>query len=184
MSTIRHDILISSQRYQFMDEAVQPVTKHPLFVSKLQKITHIALDTISTKLHNKVQVIFVATDKKIIKKLTILPRTKETCVTEIWEPEIDTKSNILIMQFLKHAESLYIGTENAIIRVRAYHCARHSSKANCLLAMDPYCGWNDLQQACTPPPDGDPLKRFWIQQANECSILSSPINGIIDSFYL
>lgn len=177
MSSIRHDVFISSQRYQFMDEAVQAVTKHPLYVSKLEKITHIALDTIPTKLHSKVQVIFVTTDKKLIKKLMILPRTEETCVTEIWDPEIDPQSNILTMQFLKHTESLYIGTENSIIRLRAYHCARHSSKANCLLAMDPYCGWNDLQQACTHPPDGDPLKRFWIQQANDCPILSSPING-------
>lgn len=146
MSSMRHDILISSQRYQFMDEAIQPSTTHPLFVSKLERITHIALDTISTKLHNKVQVIFVATDKNIIKKLTILPRTKELCVTEIWEPEIDKTSKILIMQFLKHSESLYLGSENAVIRIPAYHCARHSSKTNCLSSMDPYCGWNDLAQ--------------------------------------
>lgn len=129
-----------------MDEAVQPITVHPLFVSKLEKITHIALDTIPTKLHNKMQVIFVATDKKLIKKLTILPRTMELCVTEIWEPEIVKKSKILVMQYLKHAESLYIGTENSIVRIPAYHCARHSSKTNCLSSMDPYCGWNDLLQ--------------------------------------
>lgn len=160
-----------------MDEAVQPITVHPLFVSKLEKLTHIALDAISTKLHNKIQVIFVATDKKLIKKLTILPRTKELCVTEIWEPEIDRKSKILVMQYLKHAESLYIGTENSIVRIPAYHCARHSSKTNCLSSMDPYCGWNDLLQECTPPPNGDPHKRFWIQQASECPMLSSLIDG-------
>lgn len=160
-----------------MDDAVQPIIAHPLFVSKLEILTHIAIDTIATKLHNKVHVVFVATDRNLIKKLTILPRTKETCVVEIWEPEMSMNSNILILQFLKHTESLYIGTDNSIIRVPAHQCARHLSKANCILAMDPYCGWDDLQQACSPPPDGDPLKRFWIQQANECSILTSPING-------
>lgn len=177
MSSIRQDIWTSSQLYQFMDEAVQPVTTHPLFVSKLEKISHIALDTTPTKLHNKVQIMFVATDQNLIKKLTILPRTRETCVIEIWQPKIDQNSKILGIHFLKHTESLYIGTTHSIIRVSAQHCARHSSKDNCLLSMDPYCGWNDLQQACTPPPDGDPLKRFWIQKANECSILSSPIDG-------
>lgn len=174
---MRHDFLISSQRFQFMDDAIHPITIHPLFVSKLEKIIHIALDSIPTKLHNRVQVIFVATDKNLIKKLTILPRTNEVCETEIWEPEIDNSSKILNMQFLKHTESLYIGTEKSIVRIPASHCARHSSKANCLLSMDPYCGWNDLQQVCTPPPDNDPLKRFWIQQANECPTLSSPIDG-------
>lgn len=176
MSSIRHDIWISSQRYQLMDEAVQPITTHPVFISKLKRITHIALDSVPTKLHNKVQVIFVATDQNLIKKLLILPRTNETCVIEIWKPKIEGNSRILIMQYLKHTESLYIGTENSIIRIPAQYCARHS-KTNCLLAMDPYCGWNDLQQECTTPPDGDPLKRFWIQHANECAVLTSPIDG-------
>lgn len=177
ISSLRHDLLFSSQRYQLMDDAVQPVTLNPLFISELEKITFIALDTIATKQHNKVQVIFIATDKNLIKKLSIQPRTNELCVIEIWKPKIEEDAKILVMQFLKHTESLYIGTQNAIIRVPAQHCARHKTKANCLIAMDPYCGWNDLQQACTAPPDGDALKRFWIQQANECPVLTSPIDG-------
>lgn len=182
MSSKRHEILISSHRFQLMDEAVQPLTVHPLFVSKLERLTHIALDTISTKLHNKVQIIFVATDQNLIKKLSILPRTRESCVVEIWEPQIGQNSKLLTLQFLKQTESLYIGTENSIYRISAQHCSRHISKANCLSSMDPYCGWNDLEQACTAPPDNDPLKRFWIQQANECPVTTSPIDGGFSSW--
>lgn len=175
--TMSHDIWTSSQRYQLMDEAVNPITTYPLHISKLETFTHIALDTIPTKLHDKVQIIFVATDQNLVKKIAIFPSKKETCLIEIWEPEMDKTSKILSLQFLKHTESLYISTKNSIIRVPVQHCDRHKSKANCFLSMDPYCGWDDLQQVCSAAPDGDPQKRFWIQPALNCSIRSSPING-------
>lgn len=176
ISSLRHDSLVGSQ-YQLMDQAIQPMTHQPLFVSKLERFTYIALDTIATKLHHRVQIMYVATETNLVKKLSILARTKETCLVEIWQPEVDTISKISSLQYLKHTESLYIGTEKSIIRIPAQHCSRHLSKANCLNSMDPYCGWNDLKQACTPPPDGDPLKRFWFQYANECPLSTAPIDG-------
>lgn len=172
-----HDYMIGSPYYQLMDDSIQAMTQEPLYVSKLERFTHIALDSIATKQHTKVQIIYVATEKNLIKKLSILPRTSETCVIEVWQPNADASSKILSIDYLKHSESLYIGMDTSIVRIPAQHCARHLTKANCLNAMDPYCGWNDLQQDCTPPPEGDPLKRFWIQQSDECPVASAPIDG-------
>lgn len=172
-----HDYMIGSPYYQLMDESVPAMTQEPLFVSKLERFTHIALDSIATKQHQQVQIIYVATDTNLVKKLSILPRTSETCVIEVWQPNADASSTILSIDYLKHSESLYIGMDASIVRIPAQHCARHLTKDNCLNAMDPYCGWNDLQQACTPPPDGDPLKRFWIQKSNECPVSSAPMDG-------
>lgn len=174
---MRNDLLMGSHRFQLMDEAIQPITTKPLYISKLERFTHIALDAVTTKLHNKVQVIYVATDENLVKKISILMRSSETCVIEIWQPEISKNTKILTMQFLKHTESLYIGTQSSIIRISAQHCKRHISQGNCLNSMDPYCGWNDLQQTCTPPPDGDTSKRFWIQEANKCPVFTAPIDG-------
>lgn len=140
--SIRHDLLMGSHRFQLMDEAIQAITIKPLFLSKGERFKHIALDTVATKIYNKVQIIYVSTEQNLIKKLSVLPRTKETCVIEILQPEIG--SNILTMQYLKHTESLYIGTQNSIVRIPAQHCKRHGTQPNCLNAMDPYCGWNDL----------------------------------------
>lgn len=178
----RHEILISSNRFQLMDEAVQPIQTNPLYTSKLERLTYIALDTITTKHHNKIQIIFVANDQNLIRKLSIMSRTMETCIVEIWEPISNKNSRILNMQFLKHTESLYIGSDDSILRIPVHHCERYSSKVNCLSAMDPYCGWNDLQQHCNTPPDNDPLKRFWIQHANECPVTISPIDGGFSSW--
>lgn len=160
-----------------MDEAIQPNTSQPLFVSKLERFTHIALDTISTKKHSHVQIMYVATESNLVKKLSILAGTGETCVIEIWQPEIEKNSKILTLQFLKHTESLYIGTEKAIIRVPAQHCSRHLSKASCLNSMDPYCGWNNLEQECTSAPGRNTSTKFWFQEATECPLTTAKIDG-------
>lgn len=173
----RHNLIIDSFRYQLMDQAVQPATNEPLFFSKSERFTHIALDIISTRYHERVHIIYVATAAGLIKKLSVLPRTKTTCIIEIWQPEIDSKSKIFTMQYLKHTESLYVGTENSVIKIPAQHCSRHVSSASCMNAMDPYCGWNDYKEACTPPPNGNPLAKYWFQNATDCPVLTAPIDG-------
>uniref|UniRef100_A0A6B2EKI6 Putative semaphorin n=1 Tax=Phlebotomus kandelakii TaxID=1109342 RepID=A0A6B2EKI6_9DIPT len=172
----RHQLLDSS-RYQLMDQAVQATTLQPLHYSHLERFTHIALDMISTKLHETVRMIYVATEEGLVKKISVLPRTKETCVVEIWQPEITSRTRIRTIQFLKETEALYIGTDKALMKISAYHCNRHVSKASCLNAMDPYCGWNEMLEMCTGPPSGDTLVRYWVQNATECPILTAPVDG-------
>lgn len=98
-TNFRHTLLDSS-RYQLMDQAVQPTTINPLHVSKLERFIHIALDNISTKLHENVRIIYVSTDAGLIKKISVLPRTKETCVIEMWQPDVNN-GRIRVIDFLK-----------------------------------------------------------------------------------
>lgn len=99
-SNFRHNQLLDSSLYQLMDQAVQPTTSYPLHVSKLERFIHIAVDNISTKLHENVRIVYVSTDSGIIKKISVLPRTKETCVIEIWQPEV-INVPIRVMEFLR-----------------------------------------------------------------------------------
>lgn len=70
-----------------MDEAVRPMTLHPLHLSPPQeRFTKVAIASVDTKLHKDVTVIFVATAAGFIKKLGVLPRTMQTCLLEVWEP--------------------------------------------------------------------------------------------------
>lgn len=160
-----------------MDSAVQATTLSPLYVAELERFTYITIDVLATKLHATVHVIYVATMDGLVKKITVLPRTQETCIVEIWQPVPDSNIPILNMQFLKTANSLYIGTESGLLRVPADHCERHVSRDSCLNAMDPYCGWNELDDACTTAPNSDPLVKFWKQSVTSCPILDAPIDG-------
>lgn len=72
--------------------------------------------TVATKMHNKVHVLYISTEHNLIKKMSILPRTRETCLIEIWQPEVGASSKILTMQYLKQTESLYIGNKMLLPR--------------------------------------------------------------------
>lgn len=169
--------LLDSARYQLMDQAVQPTNGRPLHHTQLERYTHLALDQISTKLHEQVRIVYVATAGGLVKKISVLPRTKESCVIELWQPEPDASTPILALEFLKETQSLYVGSAAGLMRIGAHHCARHGARASCLNAMDPYCGWNELQEACTPPPQGDTLSRYWLQNATACPVLTAPVDG-------
>lgn len=84
---------------------------------------------------------------------------------------MDNLTNYLFC--LKETESLYVGSDTGLMRISAQHCNRHVSKASCLNAMDPYCGWNELQEACTAPPNGDTLARYWVQNSTACPLLTA-----------
>lgn len=70
--------------------------------------------------------------------------------------------------------ALYIGTENEVIRLGAsQRCKRFTTKTQCLNSMDPYCGWQSVQEECTPPPNKNPLVSYWQQSITSCPILNA-----------
>ncbi|XP_076296045.1 semaphorin 5c isoform X1 [Lasioglossum baleicum] len=166
--------IVDSQRYQLMDDAVQPTTPEPLRVATLERFTHIALDQTPTKLHRGVTVLYVATEAGLIKKISVLPRTRETCVLEVWGP---LPSTPLTLQFLKDTQSLYVGTEIGLSRIPAVQCHRHRSRQACLNAQEPYCGWNELSMKCAPAPRQNHLANHWHQEVTKCPVLTDPVDG-------
>lgn len=169
-------------KYQLMDNSVQAVQPTPLYVSQLERFKHIAIDKVATKLHENVRVIYVTNDDGLIKKISVLSRTKQSCLIEVMEPESVRDVEIKTMEFVKATESLYVGTEKSLIKIPSQRCHRHKSKESCLNAMDPMCGWNDLRSNCTTPPNNDPLASHWYQSANECPILSSSVDGAFSAW--
>lgn len=171
-------------KYQLMESNVKPTTNKPLYVAELERYVHISVDLLSTKLHATVHVIYVSTVDGLIKKLSVLPRTKETCVVEIWQAVPDANIPIQSVQYLKETNSVYVGTENELLRISSNHCRRHVSRDSCLNAMDPYCGWNELDDACTIAPNGNPLEKYWHQSVTSCPVLNAPVDGGILLIYI
>jgi semaphorin 5 len=169
-------------KYQLMDGSVQATHPTPVFVSQLERFQHIAIDKVSTKLHENVRILYVTNDEGLIKKISVLPRTKQSCLIEVMEPESRRDVAIKTMEFVKATESLYVGTEESLIKIASQRCHRHLSKESCLNAMDPMCGWNDLQLKCSPPPNGDPLASHWYQNVTVCPILSSSVDGVFSAW--
>lgn len=172
-----HGKHLETFKYQLVDNPVQATTTQPLFVAELERFAHISVDVLSTKLHSTVYVIYVSTLDGLIKKLTVLPRTQETCVVEIWQPVPDARIPIQSIQYLKETNSVYVGTESALLRIPSHHCRRHVSRDSCINAMDPYCGWNELEDACTTAPNSNTLEKYWHQSVTSCPVLNAVVDG-------
>ncbi|XP_022912170.1 semaphorin 5c [Onthophagus taurus] len=174
---------IGSSKYQFMDGAVHPSTQKPIHVAELEVYNHLTVDVLATRLHVNVHVIYVATSEGYIKKISVLPRTMEPCVIEIWQPVRHSSVPILRMQYLKETNSVYVGTEDKLLMIPTSHCGRHRSRDSCINAMDPYCGWNDVSEKCTSAPNRDPLTKYWYQSVTSCPVLNAKIDGGWSSWY-
>lgn len=160
-----------SSRYQLMDLAIQPTALLPLYHRRLETLGLVAVDVVPTKHHPGVHVVYAATEEGVIKKMSVLPGTQETCVLELWRPFADGADGpprYRTMQFLRETESLYVGTEQGVLRIPGQHCGRYKTRSTCLAAMDPYCGWNELKEACTPAPNRDPAPVYWQQLPLAC----------------
>nr|CAD7441943.1 unnamed protein product [Timema bartmani] len=170
--------LLDSSKYQLMDYAVQPTTMRPLYIGQLETLTHIAVDVMATNLYSDQHVLYVATVDGLVKKISVITRTQETCVVEVWKPYPgETVVPIHTLRYHKSTESVYVGTEDSLMRIPAQHCNRHKSRMSCLNAMDPYCGWNELKEECTTAPNHNPLAKYWLQTVTQCPVLTDPVDG-------
>ncbi|EDW72839.2 uncharacterized protein Dwil_GK17220 [Drosophila willistoni] len=176
------DHWLESSRYQLMDQAVQPIGSQPLYHSKLEQFSHIAMDVVQTKTE-QIHMIYVASSGNHIKKLSVKygangNELAQTCLVELWQAD-DTGSNTFLnMAYLKVSDSLYLGTDLALTKIPAQRCQRHVSQSSCLNAMDPYCGWNELVERCVPQPLEATYYQHW-QQAPvlTCPVVNAPIDG-------
>ncbi|GIX85880.1 semaphorin-5B [Caerostris extrusa] len=170
--------ILDSEKYQLMNDAVQPMTSLPIIHLQLERFSYIAVDTVQTKHHDSIHVLFVASVENIIRKLVILPGSKEACLIEKIQvfPEASTDT-MKVMKLLKDTNSLYIGTEQSVLRIPVHRCERKHSKNECLASMDPYCGWDENKIACTVAPHRNPQSKYWHQDRIVCPETDTPVNG-------
>ncbi|KAG1650348.1 Semaphorin-5B [Nymphon striatum] len=171
--------LLDSNRYQLMDEAVQPIGNRPIHFEELSRFSHIVADVVPTKNdYTGVHVIFVATFEGVIRKFSINQKSQKACLLEEIEPFDEfSGEKILTMKILRDTNSLYIGTNKSVKKISIHRCHRFKSRRSCMSSRDPYCGWNSHQLACTTAPHRNPLSSFWHQDVSSCPILSDPVNG-------
>ncbi|XP_054707087.1 semaphorin-5A-like [Uloborus diversus] len=173
-----HEQFLDSEKYQLMNDAVQPTTSRPLLTLELQRFSQIVVDSIQTKDHDSVHVMFVASVEGILWKLLVVPHSQETCVIEkIKIFEDGSQDSIKVLKLLKDTNSLYIGTEESVLRIPVHRCGRFHTKSDCLSARDPYCGWNEYKLACTTAPSRNPLSAFWHQEKTTCPSTDIPVDG-------
>ncbi|KAL8608030.1 hypothetical protein ACOMHN_023846 [Nucella lapillus] len=192
------DHLVSAQRYQLMDQAVQPLIPDPLVLREHQRWTHIVVDHVITK-HDLLDVFFLATEDGRLHKMARLPAPTAsdpspfasftsgssgsgsrpvTCLIE----DIKIVPNglprpVKAMKFSPNKGAIYMATEGNILKVPVQRCSRFKDSSTCIAARDPHCGWDTSQSKCTPPPEGNPHAAHWEQDISGCPNMDYPEDG-------
>ncbi|XP_029969934.1 semaphorin-4E-like [Salarias fasciatus] len=127
------------------------------------KFTKIVIDQVSAPDGQRHQMMLIGTESGSLLK-AVKPQDEEGRVIE----ELQLFEDPLPVQFIELSQTgqLYSGTRNALAQIDARDCGRYLSCDDCILARDPYCGWDQIRGNCAPAAgasswfqslrDGDP----------------------------
>ncbi|XP_056148783.1 semaphorin-4E [Lampris incognitus] len=128
-----------------MDQAVKPVGDRPLLVRRGATFTRIIVDQVQAADGRKYKVMFIGTEKGTL--LKAVNYDGEMFIIE--EVEIlQSQEPIKILRFSNSTRQIYAGSENGAVQVPLATCGRCLSCMDCVLARDPYCGWDEVDAKC------------------------------------
>ncbi|XP_078455416.1 semaphorin-4C-like isoform X1 [Lampetra fluviatilis] len=155
--------LTFAREHHLMDELLQPLGVRPLFFKRGINYTQLAVVRVSTasgdhdvfflgtgngRLHKAVS--FGKMDTHIIEELQIFPRAEPV-------------QNLLLS---KEKNLLYVGSISSVLQLPLANCSRYRSCLDCLLARDPFCGWNKAAGACSKVPQASQHQSGFLQEFN------------------
>ncbi|CAG2193797.1 SEMA5 [Mytilus edulis] len=170
--------IMQAQKYQLMDDAIQPHTLDPLVFGQNERWTHLVVDSVKGK-GQQYHVIFLATVDGYIRKMAYLPQLNSSCLIE--EHKIVPNGDHKPVKNLRISEdkgAVYVTVTGKIIKIPVQRCDRFTDQDLCKNSMDPYCGWNKASSKCTTAPDNDPSIHYWMQDIISCPIVEHPIDGM------
>ncbi|KAL3988357.1 tRNA uridine 5-carboxymethylaminomethyl modification enzyme [Sarotherodon galilaeus] len=184
-----------------MDQIIQPIGDKPLLVRRGATFTQIIVNQMKAADGNKYPVMFIGTDKGTV--LKAVNYDGEMFIIEevqIFHPPQPIKilkfSNITIQDV--HGQ-LYAGSDTGVAQIPLATCERSSSCMDCVLARDPYCGWNNALGKCvfisksqrdiiqsvkvgdaSLCPDADPIKPLnWsVREGEELKLSCLPLSSL------
>ncbi|KAM9845219.1 semaphorin-4E-like isoform 1-T2 [Aulostomus maculatus] len=141
-----------------MDQAIQPIGQKPVLVRRGASFTCIIVNEVQAADGEKHHVMFIGTEEGTI--LKAVNYDGEMFIIE--EVQLfKSPEPIKSLKFSNVTGQLYAGSDSGAVQVPVATCARSLSCMDCVLARDPYCGWDKV--------------------AGECTALSSSQRGLIQS---
>ncbi|KAK1790808.1 hypothetical protein P4O66_014664 [Electrophorus voltai] len=126
-----------------MDQAVQPVTDGPLLVKKGAAFTRIVVANATALDGSSHEVMFIGTESGSV--LKAVNYDGEMVIIE----ELQVFQHSEPIKILRLSHELYAGSEVGAAQIPLSSCGHYGSCLDCVLARDPYCGWDLAAERCT-----------------------------------
>ncbi|GAA6230449.1 semaphorin-7A-like [Lates japonicus] len=144
------DIMRVIEKTSEMEDWVQPVNKSAPLLFNHHNYTHIYADSSQQKRSDHDTVLFLSLNNGGIHK--VMQTKSQAFVIAEYRP-FDSQTHI--QNIILHASSskLYVSSRSELVQVDVANCAKYGDSCqDCVLARDPYCGWNGTH--CTPETQG------------------------------
>nr|XP_046263251.1 semaphorin-4E [Scatophagus argus]XP_046263252.1 semaphorin-4E [Scatophagus argus] len=129
-----------------MDQAIQPIGDKPVLVRRGATFTRIVVNQVQATDGRKYHVMFIGTKKGTL--LKAVNYDGEMFIIE--EAQIfPFPESIKILKFSNVTGQLYAGSDYRAAQMPVATCGRYLSCMDCVLARDPYCGWDKVAGNCT-----------------------------------
>lgn len=129
-----------------MDQVIQPIGEKPLLVRKGATFTRIVVNQVQAADGKKYEVMFIGTDEgSMLKAVNYEGEMFIIEEVQLFQPP----EQIKILKFSNVTGQLYVGSDYGAAQVPLATCERSSSCIDCVLARDPYCGWDKVGGKCT-----------------------------------
>ncbi|KAM9789515.1 semaphorin-4E-like [Neosynchiropus ocellatus] len=133
-------------RNPIMNADILPVGGKALLVKERGEFTRIIVDQVQTTEGDSHHVMFIGTMKGTILKAV----NYDGEMFIIQEVQVfKTPEPIKILKFSSVRRQIYAGSDSGVVQLSASSCGRSLSCVDCVLARDPYCGWDQAAGRCT-----------------------------------
>lgn len=141
-----NDHVLNIVKKSFLTEkVVRPVGKKLIFSSTKERYSHLAVQRTQAANGHNYTILYLLTESGFLHKVVLLDKGPHI----IEEIQI-FKQPQYVKNFLLSTSKgvLFISASEGVFRVPVFNCSVYPNCAECVLARDPFCGWDSETRAC------------------------------------
>ncbi|CAN9504172.1 unnamed protein product [Ophioblennius macclurei] len=127
------------------DDSVRPARRSLTLVSAVHNYSKVAVQRVRAANQKLYTVLFLLSDSGYLHK-TVLLQDGVHIIEEVQVYEKPQPTSSLKLSIAK--ATIYVGTSDAVVKLPTANCSFYWTCAQCVLARDPFCGWDATSREC------------------------------------
>ncbi|KAL0984267.1 hypothetical protein UPYG_G00139230 [Umbra pygmaea] len=133
------NVLTFARRHPLMSTQVHPIGRRPLLFKRSVNYVKMAVHQVTALDGHAYSVLFLGTDEGWLHR-AVEVGDQMHIIEEL--QLFETPQPVVTMVISPRQRSVYVGSNSALLRVPLSSCRRYTSCFECVLARDPFCGWD------------------------------------------
>ncbi|XP_014879897.1 semaphorin-4E-like isoform X1 [Poecilia latipinna] len=138
--------LLFVRNHPLMEKAVTPITGRPLLVRSTAQFSRIVVDKVTSLDGQQHIIMLIGNNSGWLQKVVWSDNDGGRIIEEL--QLFQDPQPIRFLQLSSRSGQLYSATRTAVAQLSVRDCSRYTSCDDCLIARDPYCGWDHLRGLC------------------------------------